>query len=627
MQRAQNAELAHLLLDGKYSPEQAPPVDAVSGQQVSLCVGSEQRLDAGGRVYFLDHGKRTTAWADPRMEDDATDDPPLPTSTQDDLQLLLSGVLPDMAVGPADLRHALHKAVRHALQRAEAEAAEDSSSLTGVHHERRLLLQQQVHLSLLERMQGTHDTRSANSDLAHATSLCYAVFNVGRAAEPEPHLLSSLQKHAEVGSSAERLLETYTSGIFGPRMSHLLRVLDRLDTLGPACLRAAPSPASGRLPMESLVNSLEARLHALLEREATPREAWWLALQASPPALPPSRPPALPPSRPPALPPPQPRSPRSLTPQPLAPRPSPLAPHPSPLAPQTLLGLAEASGMARLLIGACRLLLSASPLTPLIPTAGRGGRWPPDRPPRHPALEGRPSPEAAAAPGIAYRVSRLQAAISAHHVNYASGIAARAPRTKSTQGAPTSASAAVAAAHAAHWAALLEERGPGGPGRAWRVSLGLPEAAMAEGMPAPPPRKGKVPPPPPELQTPMGPEASAVALLSSAAAMASPLEAWLLQPHPATQPPPRPDGALPPTLRGLHGLVPLSSRLCALPEWPEPWSWESSPNPSPSNSRIDPKHDPRRHGQGSSWAFRGISLYGGVQVMLRPASPNPNPQP
>ena len=186
MQRAQNAELARLLLDGKYSPEQAPPVDAVSGQQVSLCVGSEQRLDAGGRVYFLDHGKRTTAWADPRMEDDATDDPPLPTSTQDDLQLLLSGVLPDMAVGPADLRHALHKAVRHALQRAEAEAAEDSSSLTGVHHERRLLLQQQVHLSLLERMQGTHDTRSANSDLAHATSLCYAVFNVGRAAEPEP---------------------------------------------------------------------------------------------------------------------------------------------------------------------------------------------------------------------------------------------------------------------------------------------------------------------------------------------------------------------------------------------------------------------------------------------------------
>ena len=46
----------------------------------------------------------------------------------------------EMAAGPADLRHALHKAVRHALQRAEAEAAEDASSLTGVHHERRLLL-------------------------------------------------------------------------------------------------------------------------------------------------------------------------------------------------------------------------------------------------------------------------------------------------------------------------------------------------------------------------------------------------------------------------------------------------------------------------------------------------------
>ena len=323
VQRAQNAELARLLLDGKYSPEQAPPIDAVSGQQVSLCVGSEQRLDDRGRVYFLDHGKRTTAWADPRMEVDAKDDPALPMSTQDDLQLLLSGVLPDMAVGPADLRHALHKAVRHALQRAEAEAAEDSSSLTGVHHERRLLLQQQVHLSLLERMQGTHDTRSANSDLAHATSLCYAVFNVGRAAEPEPHLLSSLQKHAEVGSAAESLLETYTSGIFGPRMSHLLCVLDRLDTLGPACLRAAPSPASGRLPMEHLISTLEAKLHALLERQATPREAWWLALQASPAALPPCHPLSSAALAPSLL--------RSLNPQPVTRHPSPLTPHPSPL--------------------------------------------------------------------------------------------------------------------------------------------------------------------------------------------------------------------------------------------------------------------------------------------------------
>ena len=42
--RNANAELARLLLDGKYSPEQAP-VDPVSGQQVSLRVGSEQRVD------------------------------------------------------------------------------------------------------------------------------------------------------------------------------------------------------------------------------------------------------------------------------------------------------------------------------------------------------------------------------------------------------------------------------------------------------------------------------------------------------------------------------------------------------------------------------------------------------
>ena len=97
--RSANAELARLLLDGKYSPEQAP-VDPVSGQQVSLHVGSEQRVDDKGRVYFLDHGKRTTAWADPRMEDDTKDEPPLPDSMQDDLQMLLSGMLPEMAAGP-----------------------------------------------------------------------------------------------------------------------------------------------------------------------------------------------------------------------------------------------------------------------------------------------------------------------------------------------------------------------------------------------------------------------------------------------------------------------------------------------------------------------------------------------
>ena len=66
-------------------------------------------------------------------------------------------------------------------------------------------------------------------------------------------------------------------------------MLDRLDALGPACLRAPPSPASGRLPMEKLINGLEAKLLALLGRAATPRDAWWLALQA--PRPPPPSPP------------------------------------------------------------------------------------------------------------------------------------------------------------------------------------------------------------------------------------------------------------------------------------------------------------------------------------------------
>ena len=146
-QRSINGELVCLLVDGKCSPELAPPhlvPGVLSGQQVCLQVGAEQRLDDKGRVYFLDHGKRTTAWADPRLEAAAKDDEALPPSTQQDLQLLLSGMLPDMAVGPADLRASLHKAFRQALQKAEAEDAEDAAASTAAHHERRLLLQQQA---------------------------------------------------------------------------------------------------------------------------------------------------------------------------------------------------------------------------------------------------------------------------------------------------------------------------------------------------------------------------------------------------------------------------------------------------------------------------------------------------
>ena len=103
-----------------------------------------------------------------------------------------------------------------------------------------------------------------------------------RTADIDPHMLTSLQKHAQESN----LLDTYTSGLFGPKMSHLTRtrervqspaslprvagwprertgrwpraaahewrdlltrgfpspagVLDRFDTLGPGCLRAPP---------------------------------------------------------------------------------------------------------------------------------------------------------------------------------------------------------------------------------------------------------------------------------------------------------------------------------------------------------------------------------------------------
>ena len=117
----------------------------------------------------------------------------------------------------------------------------------------------------------------------------------------------------------------------------------------------------------------------------------------------------------------------------------------------------------------------------------------------------------------------------------------------------------------------------------------------------------------------MGPEASAVALLSSAAAMASPLEAWLLQPRPSdklTAPPP-----LPPTLRALCGLASLGRELSALPEWPEPWPWDAEPNPLPSPATSGGLRS--LQGDSSAWAFYGISIYGGVQVLSRPLAPRP----
>jgi hypothetical protein len=207
-------------------------------------------------------------------------------------------------------------------------------------------------------MQGTHDARGAAHDLAHATAFCLAIFSQSRAADIDPHMLTSLQKHAQESN----LLDTYTSGLFGPKMSHLTRtrervqspaslsrvagwprertgrwpraaahewrdlltrgfpspagVLDRFDTLGPGCLRAppgqrdllvpqgllglggsgrlslsersAPPSALGRPPHEALLATFEAKLGELLHSPATPREAWWLALQAAPPPPSPS---------------------------------------------------------------------------------------------------------------------------------------------------------------------------------------------------------------------------------------------------------------------------------------------------------------------------------------------------
>ena len=65
-----------LLVEGRCQPEHAPK-DVMPAQtgQVSLQIGAEQRRDDKGRVYFLDHGKRTTAWADPRQEEPTREEP------------------------------------------------------------------------------------------------------------------------------------------------------------------------------------------------------------------------------------------------------------------------------------------------------------------------------------------------------------------------------------------------------------------------------------------------------------------------------------------------------------------------------------------------------------------------
>ena len=90
-------------------------------------------------------------------------------------------------------------------------------------------------------MQGTHDARGAAHDLAHATAFCLAIFSPSRAADIDPHMLTSLhddallegerlvQKHAQESN----LLDTYTSGLFGPKMSHLTRTRERVQSPAP----------------------------------------------------------------------------------------------------------------------------------------------------------------------------------------------------------------------------------------------------------------------------------------------------------------------------------------------------------------------------------------------------------
>ena len=233
-ERSHFERLALLLPEGCYHSERSPQRHLASSRAVdsqnsahALPVGWEQRIEppsAGqtSRVFFIDHSSRSTTLVDPRSK---AADAEVLTDESDaskELLLLASGVLPEQAVGPADFRAALHRALRQALSGLASEGI-----AAGGLHERRLQLQQHINRALLERLLGSPPIRSNEQQLSalnrrvSAFALCHAV----PPSQPvDTHLLNSLLKH----SSYEDLLSLYTSGFFGPKRRHLWRVLQRL---------------------------------------------------------------------------------------------------------------------------------------------------------------------------------------------------------------------------------------------------------------------------------------------------------------------------------------------------------------------------------------------------------------
>ena len=464
---------------------------------MTLPLGFELRFDAANaRFFFVDHAKRATTWQDPR-----NDPPDVAISNEAteaalrQLELVSSGVLPEQAARPADFREALGHALRAALH---ADDVGEAAAALGPTHVRRLQQQQQIHLALIERLR---DPPRPTATLQEAWAANAKRHAWAPAAPLDAHYYDSLRKHVD----AHDLLEMYTSGFFGPKMSRLYRVRDRLDSLGVAMLRAPlevhgvqrrlATSAPFSYAAEPMASTLEAKLEALLVRcsqthlDLTPQ--WWLALQ-------------------------------------------------------TLLSLAQGTASPRPILVAARHLLGAPP-----DARGMGSG----------AAEGTGAAAGAdAAPGMGYRLARL------YHVlldkglgGGGGGVAAGDERRLSGSGEAAAGSDDDLRAHLA--VARADSL------REWRRGLGLgepprlPEAETAELSQGRPRRRSErgIPPPPTELTTALSPAGAGAALVAALAGAAAPLETLLLRAPPGT----------PPALRTAADVRLLGTRLHRMVDAPD----------------------------------------------------------
>ena len=170
-----SSKLSRVLPLGHYHEERKPerflPASAATTPlhvtaSHTLPLGWEQRVERPGtahgpsttsRVFYIDHGSRTTTLVDPRVggtatatdEGDSGDGGESDTAVDamKELLLLASGVLPEQVVSPADFRAVMHRALRKSLSHLTA----DGPATAGGVRERRLQLQQHISRALLER--------------------------------------------------------------------------------------------------------------------------------------------------------------------------------------------------------------------------------------------------------------------------------------------------------------------------------------------------------------------------------------------------------------------------------------------------------------------------------------------